>query len=255
MAAELHPARVEQASGGVALAMAGRWRGEGGQHQGARRYQEDSGALKRLADGALLAVVADGMGGHAGGAVASKLAVDAFVKAIEDGGLLSEALQAANRAVRAGAAGKPQLTGMGATLVAALLLGDQVRWISVGDSPFFLVSAAGIEQLNADHSLAPQIDALAERGLITAEEAARHPGRHTLREAVMGEPLTLIDEGVRQVASDACLLVCSDGIQTLDDAGIAAHAGKPVGGLIAAVLAERSAHQDNVTVIKLEREP
>ena len=48
--------------------MAGRWRGEAGQHQGARPYQEDSWALKRLGDGSLLAVVADGMGGHAGGA-------------------------------------------------------------------------------------------------------------------------------------------------------------------------------------------
>ena len=255
MATKLHPARVEQASGGVALAMAGRWRGEGGQHQGARPYQEDSWALKRLADGALLAVVADGMGGHAGGAVASKLAVDAFVKSIEGGGLLSEALQSANQAVRAGAVGKPELAGMGATLVGALLLGEQGRWISVGDSPFFLVSATGLEQLNADHSLAPQIDALAARGLITAEEAANHPGRHTLREAVMGEPLSLIDEGVRQLGADARLLVCSDGVQSLDDGQIAAHAAKPVKGLIEAVLAVRSAHQDNITVIKLEREP
>src|SRR4249920_174131 len=179
--------------------MAGGWRGEGSQHQGARPYQEDSWALKMLGDGSLLAVVADGMGGHAGGAVASKLAVEAFVHAVEQGGGLADGLQDANAAVGKEAARNPSLAGMGATLVAAQVRGDEVRWISVGDSPFFLVSAGRIERLNADHSMAPQIDALVKRGVLTADEAEHHPGRHTLREAVMGQPLTLIDKGSRRL--------------------------------------------------------
>ena len=73
------------------------------------------------------------------------------------------------------AAAKPELAGMGATLVAAQVRGDEVRWISVGDSPFFLVSAGKLERLNADHSMAPQIDALVARGMLTAEEAEHHP--------------------------------------------------------------------------------
>ena len=144
---------------------------------------------------------------------------------------------------------------MGSTLVVALVAGDEVRWISVGDSPFYMVSAGKLERLNADHSMAPQIDALVARGVITAEEGAVHPGRHTLREAVMGQPLTLIDEGTRSLPADARLLLCSDGVHSLSDADIASQSAKPVQTLISAVLAVGSPHQDNVTVIKLERMP
>ncbi|HTR87531.1 MAG TPA: protein phosphatase 2C domain-containing protein [Reyranella sp.] len=232
--------------------MAGTWRGEGGQHQGARPYQEDSWALQPLANGALLAVLADGMGGHVGGATASKLVVDAFVAALTAGRNLAQGLQEANAAVGKGVAGKPALSGMGSTAVAVLLKGDEVRWISVGDSPFYLVSGGKLTRLNADHSMAPQIDELRARGMISAEEAANHPGRHTLREAVMGDPLTLIDEGSRKLEAGAMLLLCSDGVESLEHAAIAA-ASRSAKSLIDAVLAVGSPHQDNITVIKLER--
>jgi serine/threonine protein phosphatase PrpC len=233
--------------------MATRWRGEGGQHQGARPYQEDSWRLATLGDGSLLAVVADGMGGHAGGAVASRLAVDAFVHAVEQGGGLSDGLTDANAAVGKGTKGHPELNGMGATLVAVHLRGDEVRWISVGDSPFFLIEAGQISRLNADHSMAPQIDALVARGMLSEDEAEHHPGRHTLREAVMGEPLTLIDKGSRRLGPDARLLVCSDGVHSLKNEQLLAQASLPVDRIIAAVLATAKEHQDNITVIKLER--
>jgi protein phosphatase len=229
------------------------WRGEGAQHQGARAYQEDSWALRTLGDGALLAVLADGMGGHAGGAVASRLAVGAFLMAMENGGSLREALDAANRAIGEAAQRDAALENMGSTLVGAVVTDDEVRWISVGDSPFYLATAGELERLNADHSMVPQIEALVERGIITAAEAARHPGRHTLREAVMGQPLTLIDEGHRGLGSGDRLLVCSDGIETLGHAGIVRAAAGPVHALIDAVLAAGAPAQDNVTVIKLER--
>jgi serine/threonine protein phosphatase PrpC len=233
--------------------MSARWRGEGGQHQGSRPYQEDSWTLRTLPDGALLAIVADGMGGHAGGAVASKLVVETFVAGIDAGKTLGEALTAANEAVKARAATDQNLTGMGSTLIAVRLKGDDLNWISVGDSPLYQVFAGRIERLNADHSLAPQIDALVSRGVITAEEGAAHPGRHTLREAVMGEPLTLIDEGSRRLVPGTTLLLCSDGVETLGHERIAAGSRLSVSGLIDAVLAARRQHQDNVTVIKLEQ--
>lgn len=233
--------------------MTARWRGEGGQHRGARPYQEDSWRLSTLGDGSLLAVVADGMGGHAGGATASRLAVEAFVHAVEQGGGLADGLNDANAAVGKGAAGKSELAGMGATLVGVHLRGDEVRWISVGDSPFYLVEAGKLERLNADHSMAPQIDQMVKRGMLTQEEADHHPGRHTLREAVMGEPLTLIDKGSRQLGPDARLLVCSDGVQSLKPEQILSQAALPVDRIISAVLGAAKEHQDNITVVKLER--
>jgi serine/threonine protein phosphatase PrpC len=233
--------------------MAARWQGEGGQHQGGRPYQEDSWTLKPLADGALLAIVADGMGGHAGGAVASKLVVEAFAAAMGRGLSLADGLKEANQAVRKGVSGKADLAGMGSTVIAATVKDDEVHWISVGDSPFYRVNGGKLERLNADHSMAPQIDQLQERGMLSAEEAANHPGRHTLREAVMGEPLTLIDEGRQKMGPGARLLLCSDGVQSLGDDAIAAKSGGGVKDVIAAVLAVGSPHQDNITVIKLER--
>jgi serine/threonine protein phosphatase PrpC len=234
--------------------MVGRWRGEGAQHQGARPYQEDSWALRTLADDSVLAVLADGMGGHVGGATASRLAVGGFIMAMEAGRSLAEALAAANQAVGQAAARDRSLADMGATLVAAVVGAAEVRWISVGDSPLFLVSNGRLERLNADHSMVPQIEALAARGIITPQEAAEHPGRHTLREAVMGNPLTLIDEGRRSLAPGDRLLVCSDGILSLEPEEIGRQASRPVADLIDAVLAIGVLRQDNVTIIKLEQE-
>src|SRR5262249_41469241 len=234
--------------------MAAGWRGEGDQHQGARPYQEDSWAITTLGDGSLLAVGADGMGGHKGGAEASKVAVQAFVHSVEQGGGLADGLSDANTAVGKRAASSPDLAGMGATLVAVQVRGDEVRWISVGDSPLFLVSAGKLERLNADHSMVPQIQEMVKRGLLTEQEAALHPARHTLREAVMGEPLSLIDKGSRRLEPDARLLLCSDGVQTLNEPQIQAAAGGSVSALIDAVLAVQHDHQDNVTVVKVERE-
>ena len=234
--------------------MAVRWRGEGAQHQGARPYQEDSWALRTLADDTLLAVLADGMGGHVGGATASRLAVGGFVMAIERGHSLAEALDAANQAIGTAVARDPTLDSMGATLVGVVVSPAEMRWISVGDSPLFLLSRGRLERLNADHSMVPQIEALVTRGIITAEEAAQHPGRHTLREAVMGQPLTLIDEGRHAFAAGDHLLVCSDGVLTLDEADIVREASRPVRNLIDAVLAVGAPRQDNVTIIKLEQE-
>jgi serine/threonine protein phosphatase PrpC len=174
--------------------------------------------------------------------------------AIESGRGLAEALETANQAIGTAVARDSKLESMGATLVGVVVSATEARWISVGDSPLFLVSNGRIERLNADHSMVPQIEALVARGIISAEEAAQHPGRHTLREAVMGHPLTLIDEGQRALEPGDRLLICSDGVLTLEESDIVREANRPVRDLVAAVLAVGEPRQDNVTIIKLEQE-
>ena len=233
----------------------GRWRGTGAQHQGARPYQEDCWAMRALADGSLLAVVADGMGGHAGGAEASRLAVEAFLETVADRGQsLAEGLAAANEAVRAGAMARPELVGMGSTLVGVIVHEDRVQWVSVGDSPFYLADGRQIVRLNADHSMTPRIEAMVAQGVLTREEGDRHPGRHTLREAVMGEPLSLIDEGTHDLSAGARLLVCSDGVQSLADPELFAVSARPALEIVESVLKLHRHQQDNVTVVSLERD-
>ncbi len=146
---------------------------------------------------------------------------------------------------------------MGSTLVAAIVAGDEVRWISVGNSPFYMVSAGRLERLNADHSMAPQIDALVARGVITAEEGAGHPGRHTLREAVMGQPLSSDRRGPRRLRRRGAVAALqrwrAQPRRTIDIAVAVGQAG--AGTDLGRCWRSASPHQDNVTVIKLERMP
>ena len=129
-----------------------------------RRFCESSGALT--------AVLADGMGGHTGGALASGLACKFFLHAYATSSgdvpaRLAEALDLANAAIAHETAENPALSGMGCTLIGAAFGPDGIEWVSVGDSPLFLVRKGEIVLLNEDHSLAPEIDKLAAAGKIT----------------------------------------------------------------------------------------
>ena len=234
--------------------MTSRWRGEGAQHQGARPYQEDSWALKPLADGSLLAVLADGMGGHAG---AHRLEG----RRRHRRRVGREGRQPRRRPTGGKPGGRregrerPQPHEHGRDVLAVTVKGEEMRWVSVGDSPLYLVAGGRIERLNADHSMAPQIDAMVARGLLTARQAANHPGRHTLREAVMGNPLTLIDEGSRRLRRRRPGCCCAATACRASTRRASRRERKDwCSALIEAVLALRAPHQDNVTVIKLERE-
>ncbi|MGE5147230.1 MAG: PP2C family protein-serine/threonine phosphatase [Candidatus Eiseniibacteriota bacterium] len=243
------------------------------QSQGARNYQEDEFGFLAPADAAddrphsLLAVLADGMGGHKGGAHASAAAVDAFLKAYDETDLptaerLRRALGYANERIGADSHGNPDLEGMGCTLVGAAFTEAGLQWISVGDSPFWLYRDGKLIRLNEDHSMAPILAEQVRQGKLTADEAAHHPQRNALRSAVIGDTLPLIDLKEQPIALEPGdrLVLSSDGLETLAEDEIAAvlREGADDGPellaerLLAAVEARNKKGQDNTTVIVVE---
>jgi protein phosphatase len=213
---------------------------------------------------ALIAVLADGMGGHAGGSLASTTICGVFIDHFtRDTGAglqrLKPALEAANDAIRAKVRANPTLSGMGATLVGAAIGAAGLSWISVGDSPMYLFRGGELVQLNEDHSLAPVIDRLAAEGKMSAEAARSDPRRHFLRSAVTGEEIELVDAPERPLvlASGDVVLIASDGIHTLgpDDIRRLISAYRDEGpeaiaaAIVRAVDGAGEPHQDNTTVI------
>jgi len=216
----------------------------------------------------VLAILADGMGGHASGEVASQKAVETFNKIYKEypsesiASKLAASLQQSNSEIANSIRSNSTLDGMGCTLVGLHVGPDGLRWISVGDSPLFIFRNGNIIQLNADHSMAPVIEESLKQGKISKEEAANHPHRNALRSAVMGSELTLIDAPVEPfglIAGDI-LILASDGIMTLSLREIESvikevrnkTSNEISKSLIDAVKAKRRPRQDNTTVIVLK---
>lgn len=232
--------------------------------KGARNYQEDTAEVAE-GSGTLTAVLADGMGGHTGGALASGLACKFFLHAYatSSGNVparLAEALDLANAAIAHETAENPALSGMGCTLIGAVFGPEGIEWVSVGDSPLFLVRKGEIVLLNEDHSLAPEIDKLAVAGKISWAAAHADPRRHFLRSALTGTEIDLVDRSRRPLALQPgdVVILASDGIHTISHGEIAkvvAAAKEPEGvadALLAAVAAAGEVHQDNTTVVVVQ---
>jgi serine/threonine protein phosphatase PrpC len=243
--------------------------------QGARSYQEDAAVVRAGGHGgdspgagphveALTAVLADGMGGHAGGALASSTACEVFLdsywaSAGEVPARLDDALMHANAAIGGCVEENPALDGMGCTLVGTVFGPAGVEWVSVGDSPLFLLRHGEIVLLNEDHSLAPEIDKLAAAGRMTWEDAKADPRRHFLRSALTGADMDLIDRSHRPLALEPgdVVILASDGIHTLSEPDILRVVEENVvsgpeaiaSALLDAVEAGGDIYQDNTTVV------
>jgi protein phosphatase len=173
-------------------------------------------------------VVCDGMGGAAGGEVASRMAVDtilAQMSASPDPGLdagrdrLHIAIAEANRIVLERAEREPKLCGMGTTLVALLLENSHALVAHAGDSRCYLLRGGKLERVTQDHSL---VDEQMRLGAMTAEEAERSPLRSVITRAVGTQPSVTEDVAEIQPEAGDIFLLCSDGLtREVDEDGIA----------------------------------
>ena len=206
-----------------------------GQISGKRDYQEDDyGVLDGRADLGIhggehtLLLVADGMGGHVSGDTASRLINKTFIETypgvsgpVTD--RLRECLDAANQAIATAIEEKPELDGMGSTLLAVVVSQRGLEWVSIGDSPLWLFRDGHLIHMNSDHSMAPVLADMAATGRMTEDDIAQDSNRHMLRSAVTGDEISLIDVSSqpRDLKKDDLLLLASDGIMTLDEKEIA----------------------------------
>jgi PPM family protein phosphatase len=166
--------------------------------------------------GGTLMIVADGMGGHRGGATASRLAATTVQERLsaeppgDPGAALAAAIEGANQAVFAQAQGNPELRGMGTT-VSVLYARESRAWFAhVGDSRIYRLRQGVLEQLTQDHSV---VASMVREGLLTDEEAAVHPRRNVLQRSLGVTPEIEIDRGsdLEMLPGDTYLL-CSDGL-------------------------------------------
>jgi len=220
-------------------------------------------------DDLALYVVADGMGGHAAGEVASLMAVqtvrDAFLEGTSDrtqpapehdhSRRLVSAIEQANQRIYAAGVENQALAGMGTTVAALWVENDVAHVAHVGDSRVYRLRGAVFDQVTADHSL---VNDYLSRGIMTPDEAASHPMKHVLVRALGTAPTVSVD--VRRLPLEAgdLFLLCSDGLSNVVPVEeLAAILSKPDGSQLSAQCqalidaANRHGGLDNITAVLL----
>jgi serine/threonine protein phosphatase PrpC len=201
--------------------------------------------------------VADGMGGHAAGEVASAVAIAALAQLDEDApssdllDVLRTSAVSANDHLRDMVAGDPALDGMGTTLTAFLFAGNRLGMLHIGDSRAYLLRDGQLSQITHDHTL---VQTLVDEGRISEEEASSHPQRSLITRALDGRDGIEPDLSVREVRAGDRYLLCTDGLtgpvgrnETLQEALGLADPQEACDRLVQ--LALRGGGPDNVTVI------
>lgn len=238
-----------------------------GQIIGSRKSQQDHAAIVNWPNGFSLSILADGMGGHAGGAEASHIVVNTFRESFVESNesdirqRFLDGLTAANLAIYDYAKKHPELEGMGSTFLAVTFDGTAIQWISVGDSPLWLFRDGALRQINENHSMAAVLANQVEEGLISSEEAANSPERSQLLDAVLGKDIKMVDapKEVLPVHNGDIIILASDGVETcsLDELqellnkevqDNSSDAEKIVAKILASVEAHQRQSQDNSTL-------
>ncbi len=160
-----------------------------------------------------LFAVADGMGGHRGGEVASQLAVETLERTFQAGaGELPDQVQEANRVVFERSVTDRQVAGMGTTLTVALVEGDRIRLAHVGDSRAYLLRNGELRLLTQDHTL---VHRMVLEGEISEQEAHTHPQRSVLTRALGVDVIVDVDDETVAVQPADRLLLCTDGLTSM----------------------------------------
>jgi len=212
---------------------------------------EGTGAARGEAAGPFLAAVADGMGGHVAGEVASRLAIETAVAT--EGDAVAR-VRAANEAVFTTSLDRPRLAGMGTTMTLALFSDEGVEIGHIGDSRAYLFRGGELRQLTRDHSLVAEMVASGE---LRPEEVAEHPFRSVITRALGMESRVAVDRVEQDLLPGDCFLICSDGLNTmLDHTAIAALLTGSDGPASAAAslikAANRAGGLDNITVVLVD---
>jgi serine/threonine protein phosphatase PrpC len=204
-----------------------------------------------------LILVADGMGGHCAGDVASKMAVKIIVEEISKGDLkapesaIRNAIDTANRTMFDRASVNYEYNGMGTTVVLALLFRDKFLAANVGDSRLYHFDGKSLMQVSKDHSY---VEEMVTAGKITKEQAARHPQRNIITRALGTQSNEQADLFERAWTGGDILLLCSDGLyEALDDGTIEdiLSAGGDIEGICKSLIDKAILRgcSDNVTVV------
>jgi len=217
-----------------------------------RRNNEDSGYASTS-----LLVVADGMGGHEAGELASAATVAAVVDAASESTAADEFLELlANAVITSGeyiadvVAGNRELTGMGTTLTSLAVRGDRIAVAHVGDSRAYLFRDGELSQMTKDHTF---VQSLVDSGEITKEEAAVHPRRNLMMRAIDGIHAVEVDLSVREARVGDRFMLCSDGLCGVidDDAIVAALESDDIVNAVTRLIdsAMERGGPDNITVV------
>jgi PPM family protein phosphatase len=226
--------------------------------QGRRPSNQDAVMDVKLPDGRHLVAVADGMGGHRSGEVASAMALEVLVRELRGGARLHEAVAAANTQVFDEANRDPARAGMGTTLIALLRTDAVYEIANVGDSRAYRIDQHGINRVSRDHSFAEEA---ASKALMGPEEIARSPWRNALTRSIGTQETVEIDVfGPFEIAGRPhTVMLCSDGLYRAlsDDAAWHHLIGSPdpaAGARILIDLALRHGSDDNVSVAVVQFE-
>ncbi|MDN5768718.1 MAG: protein phosphatase 2C domain-containing protein [Humibacillus sp.] len=220
---------------------------------GPKSRNEDSGYA-----GPNLLVLADGMGGHAAGDVASSMIVgelapldDEDVGADQAIPLLERGLRTANQQLSAAMRENPKLAGMGSTTIVMLRTGTKLAMAHIGDSRAFLLRGDSFAQITKDHSFVQQ---LVDEGRISKDEASSHPQRSVVTRVMTGQPEDEPDTSLREAKIGDRFLLCSDGLSDFVGAQVIEEILREAAGPDEAAdrcieVALKASTRDNVTVI------